>query len=414
MKRALLALLLAGCPEGTTGIIDVSLAVAPSSGDLDSITRLRVTLTNPEQVVEATRTDDAFDLALEVEAGGQVGSLIVEGFLDTGDLAVTGTTPPFNVSAINARLVVFVAPPLSIGLAPSNVAPADAVAAPLPYGAVLASGSTVQVYNAYDHTNLTGVALALPRTQPALGTRADGIVYIFGGLDDTGTPTGTLQTFNTTVAPRGAQTLIGEFPDFARAGALAVPMGDDDFLVTGDPAVELVANTLVPRADLGQLGPAGASTATTTGRVAVFAGPRGIVRVTGNTAVVLDATPRPNAAVVATPFQGAAQFAVIDGSTREVITVTDSQVTVRADVLSHPYERPIATFTDRFILVAGGGDANQDVEVFDRTFEPVAVIAAPGIATPFALVGLPNGQALIGGPQLSLFTPPSPSSPERR
>lgn len=408
MKRALLALLLAGCPEGTTGLIDVSLAVAPSSGDLDAVTTLRVTLTNPEQVVEAPRTGDSFDLALEVEADGQIGSLVVEGFRTTGDLAVTGTTPPFNVSAINASLVVFVAPPLSVGLAPSNVAPADAVAAPLPYGAILASGSTIQVYNAYDHTNLTGVALALPRTQPALGTRADGIVYIFGGLDGSGTPTGTLQTFNTTVAPRGAQTLIGDFPDFARVGAIAVPMGDDEFLVTGDPAVELVANSLVPRADLGQLGPAGASTATPTGRVAVFAGPRGIVRVSDNTATVLDATPRPNAAVVATPFEGAAQFAVIDGTTREVIDVTDTQITVRANVLSHPYDRPIATFTDRFILVAGGGDANQDIEVFGPTFEPIAIIAAPGISTPFALVGLPNGQALIGGPALSLFTPPSP------
>ena len=63
--KALAALALAGC-AGSGGTVQVSLVTAPDAHVLDAVQKLRVTLTQPRQVVEATRSGSGFDLALEM------------------------------------------------------------------------------------------------------------------------------------------------------------------------------------------------------------------------------------------------------------------------------------------------------------------------------------------------------------
>ncbi|HEX7840361.1 MAG TPA: hypothetical protein VF469_22940, partial [Kofleriaceae bacterium] len=107
-----LALVLGAC-TGTTGTIALDLATAPDSHLLDTVQRLRVTITDPHQVVEATRTASGFDLALEVDATATSGGLIVEGFDASGALIACGQSPRFPVAAINAHVVVYMAAPRS-------------------------------------------------------------------------------------------------------------------------------------------------------------------------------------------------------------------------------------------------------------------------------------------------------------
>src|SRR5207244_5019841 len=86
---------------------------------LDGVQRLRVTITDPLTVVEANRGASGFDLALDVDASGGPGTLIVEGFDDGSALIATGASPPFAVAAIDARIVVYMAAPFSIEPSPS-------------------------------------------------------------------------------------------------------------------------------------------------------------------------------------------------------------------------------------------------------------------------------------------------------
>jgi len=77
--RSLGALALCAC-TGTTGTLQLQLVTAPDSQLLDAVERLRLTITNPRQVVESARTAGGFDLALEVDASDATGALVVEGF----------------------------------------------------------------------------------------------------------------------------------------------------------------------------------------------------------------------------------------------------------------------------------------------------------------------------------------------
>jgi len=63
--RWLAALALCAC-TGTVGTIDLRLTTAPDSHVLDAVQRLRVTITNPRQVVEAGRSGSGFSIVLEV------------------------------------------------------------------------------------------------------------------------------------------------------------------------------------------------------------------------------------------------------------------------------------------------------------------------------------------------------------
>ncbi|MGH9888730.1 MAG: hypothetical protein ACREBE_24570, partial [bacterium] len=76
--KALAALALCAC-SGTSGTLVVELTTAPGSQVLAPVQRLRLTLTNPREVIEAERSSSGFDLALEVDAKQQGGELVVEG-----------------------------------------------------------------------------------------------------------------------------------------------------------------------------------------------------------------------------------------------------------------------------------------------------------------------------------------------
>ena len=63
--------------SGTTGTVTVTLATAPDSHVLDGVQTLRLTIVptggGPHQVIEATRTNGGFNLALDLEASGTAG-----------------------------------------------------------------------------------------------------------------------------------------------------------------------------------------------------------------------------------------------------------------------------------------------------------------------------------------------------
>ncbi|MBA3818831.1 MAG: hypothetical protein H0X17_08060, partial [Deltaproteobacteria bacterium] len=198
-----------GCPAETVGIVDLELTTAPGSPLLDGVTHLRVTLTAPRQVIEADRTDTGFALALEVDATGELGSILVEAFDANGLVVAGGQSPPFAIAAINARIAIYLAPAYSLARAPSNylddAAPIRAfAAAPLSYGAIFAGGITVDaagapatsgkvhVYNAFDHTLTPGLDLPAPREGLVMGAGARGAVFMFGGRDAAGQPDPTL------------------------------------------------------------------------------------------------------------------------------------------------------------------------------------------------------------------------------
>ena len=84
-----LALAVCAC-SGTTGTVKLDLATAPGSHVLDAVQKLRLTITNPHQVIETNRTASGFDLAVELDASGVAGALIVEGF-DAGGALIAAS-----------------------------------------------------------------------------------------------------------------------------------------------------------------------------------------------------------------------------------------------------------------------------------------------------------------------------------
>ena len=87
--RLLPVFALAAC-TGSTGTIQLELTAAPGSNVIEAVQRLRVTLTDPPFVTEAVRTDNGFNILIDVEASGTAGTLIVEGFDDNDSLVATG------------------------------------------------------------------------------------------------------------------------------------------------------------------------------------------------------------------------------------------------------------------------------------------------------------------------------------
>lgn len=422
MNRALallaLAIALGGCPTAKTGTIDLELTAAPGSTLLDSVERLRVTLTNPRQVVEAIRGPDGFALAIDVEATGVPGALVVEGF-DAGDaLVASGQSPEFGVAAIDSRIVVYLAPPLSVERAPVSLMPARANVSvgPLVFGAVLAGGrdpasmapsDAIAVYNAFDHSLLGGRPLPAPRDGIVVATGGNNIVYLFGGRDGAGNATGTYWLFDTNVPPSGAYIDLGDHPGFARADEVAVPIGVDHFIITGTPPIETRGTSVVERAGAPALVAAAASIVAVNGtRTALVLDATGkLVRFRGDTVDTLATAARPGASLAALPD---GRFLVVGGGTADeqndvVVVDPDTGIdNVLADTLAEPHAGASVAVTRRHVVIAGGGASTEILDA--ATLARLAVtgaLAGPAIA-------LPNDQVLITGSEgdLSLFTPP--------
>ena len=412
MIRALGVLLALTACQDQSGTIQLGLTTAPGSTVLDPVERLRVTITEPREVFETVRTDRGFDLELDVEATGLPGYLIIEGFAAGDVLVATGMSPPFSVNAIDARIAIYMAAPMSIEPAPAALSPAReaSAAASLTYGAVLVGGrdpaagtalADVVVYNAYLHTFLAGLPLPGPRLGAALAVDSVDGAYIFGGLDAAGAETGTLWRFDTTSPPNGVYAVIADEPAYARADERMVTTGPDRYLVTGAPIVELAGQTLLTRVELPSLPQGGAGVLGPDGvPAAVFAGATGITRFRTNAFGLLSGDPRPDARVVTLPDR---TILVVGGSTSAVrVDVVTGALTVIPSFLPVTCPDPELVVTRRHVLTSCG---TQTFVHDATTLEPLATLPSAGTS----LVALPNDQVLmLRGSELALFTPPAP------
>ncbi|MGN6103566.1 MAG: hypothetical protein ACTHU0_00435 [Kofleriaceae bacterium] len=412
---ALAALALAGCPQGQQGTIALELATAPGSTILDAVTQLRVTITRPRQVFLVDRTDRGFDLVLDLDATGITGAFVIEGFDASGGLVASGASPLVPFTGIDARVVVYLAPPMSLGAAPEALEPmrrAPSVAA-LPYGAVLAGGESstgapldhLQIYNAYDHSLVDGLALPGPRFGVATGAGANGSVHLFGGRDATGAATGTAWRFDTTVQPRGAYLERGDFPALARIGARAVWIGAESFLITGDPIIQIAGTTIRTLDQARATG--GASTTDDNGALAALllddASGGNLVPFRNDALGAPLAVQKPESTLVALP---GGRIGAFGGTTPEIVVfdATSHQVAMPGQLAS-PAPYPVVAATSRHVVAVG---ADLDLEVLDAgTLQPIAVI--PNDQPFTAAVALANDQVLLVGESLQLFTPPPPS-----
>lgn len=428
--RALAALALCGC-AGTTGTVAVTLLTAPDSHVLDAVQRLRLTITEPHQVVEAARGATGFDLALEVDSSNTSGALIVEGFDAAGALVACGQSPPFLLAAINATVAVYVAAPRSIALAtqPLGAARSGVAGAPISYGAVLAGGlegapgaavpsTSIAVYNAFDHSLSEGVPLPAARSGLAIAAGDKGVVFLFGGSGADGNPTGTLWRFDTAAPPKGSFSTVTDQASFARTGQLLVPIGPDHYLITGTPALELQAGALTARDGVAGLPAAGAeSIPGGTTPTAIFVG-AAIVRFRGDRFDTLTGDGRGDAAATSLPD---GRIAVLGGTPATtdalVIDAAAGTVGVVGGALSTVRIHPAVAATRRHVVVAGGTDASgapiASADVLDaRTLARIATLPILPRSGGFA-VALPNDQVLLGGgapaaAALELFTPEPP------
>ena len=420
--------------DGTVGTVRLDLTTAPGSTVLDPVTHLKLTLTSPHEVLETARNaNGGFDLSLSFDANGEVGALILEGFDASDTLVATGASPPFSIGPTNAHVVIYVAAPLSIAAAPVTVAPArSAVSAiALPYGVLFAGGrdtagmpsDAIAIYNAYDHTIVSGQTMPVKRTDMELAATSSGGVYLIGGIGVDGNPVPTVLRFETTVQPSGGYNTFGDQPAFARADETAVATAADRFLLTGSPPGELAAGMLAARTELATLSSVGAGVNATDGiRTAVFVGDTGLVRFRNDRFDMLVGPGRQRAGIAAIAATGKLVIAGGGDATtpvRDLIVVdpVTGMVDLHTDVLATARFAPAVAATDRYIVVAGGVDTSAvpiaTAEVFDLgTLALVATvpIAARSGAVAFALA---NGQVMIAGGSpatdlIELFTPPPP------
>ncbi len=429
MKAAWLAMLLGAC-SGEVGTLEVRLTTAPGSTILDSVQTLRMTLTNPLTVETAERTSKGFSISIDLPANGDVTALRVEGLDASGNLVANGATPTFPIGALNGRIVIYMAAPLSVGAAPTSLTAgrSELAVAALPYGAIFAGGrleggalsDAVSVYNVFDHTQVTGLPLPAPRAALAMAVGAGNVAYMFGGTDEAGAPAASVWRFDTTVAPAGQFFDFGTKDEFARSGAQLVPIGNEHYLVTGMPTAELAAlnGTMTARSEMPAL-PAGVGLTGNDGKLAaIFAGPDDVVQFKNGmfTSLAIPEAARAGASVVAMP---GGKVLVVCGSTDAVrIDAASGAAEVFPGIPSAAKTGCAAAATSRHLVVAGGDAAGADatVELYDA--ESLALVATTQLVVPrkdATAIALSNDQIMIAGGvdaagvpvgTLELFTPP--------
>ncbi len=435
MTRALFALplLLAAC-SGETGTLAVTLTTAPGSPLLDSVQTLRMTVTNPPQVFTDERTAQGFSISLELPATGEATALRVEGLDASGNLVANGQSPPFPLGAIDGRIVIYMAPPLTVGAAPLSLSPvrSELGTGVLPYGVLFAGGrlesgaasDAVSIYNAFDHSLAAGLPLPAARAGMAVVVGAGNIAYMFGGSDDVGTPHADLWRFDTNAPPAGIYANFGIKDGFARTDQLAVPIGNEHFLFTGAPVAEMsgLNGSVVARTDIASLPPAGVTVLASDKTLAsVFAGPDGVEQLHNGTftSLAIPRAARAGADVVALP---GGKVIVVCGTTEAVrIDAASGAAESLPGIPSVAKTGCAAAATSRHLVIAGGdvaGTVDDSVEIFDAvTLARVASVPLVVPRTNAVAIALPNDQVLIAGGvdgsgapvgTLELFTPPVP------
>jgi len=407
---------------GTEGTITVELATAPDSTILDGAQALRVTVTNPATTTTVQRTGDGFALDLDLPAEGPGRALVIEALDASGATLAAGHAPVFPITAITARVVVYMAPPLSLARAPLQLPTprSDVGIAGLSFGAAIVGGlaggapsADLAVYNAYDHTILAGMPLPAARRAPCVVGTARNDVYIFGGEGVAG-PTGTLWAFSTATPPNGAYSQLADVVALARtcSNTQAVETSTDQFAIAGTPVVAIAGNVAAARTDLTSLPPIGASLVASDGTVvALFSDGTTLTRIRNNTV---------ETAPIATPFAPLA--AVANPADRSIVFVATSGF-VRVDPLTLAVAAPIPTqisregfaiaATERHVLVHGGTVAGvatptADVYAADTLLHLATIPGTVSEVVGTRAIALPNQQILVVGGEIELFTPPAP------
>lgn len=428
--RWLALLALAAC-TGETGTLSVALTSAPDSDLIGRIDRLDLTLTNPFRMVSATRTSSGLDISLELPASSDVGALQVEGYDDSGALIAVGASPRFPVGGIDGRINIYVAAPNTFAAAPAVlVPPRSAVAvSPLSYGSIFAGGTleggapsdAVGIYNAFDHTLATGMPLPSPRAGLALATGTNNIVYAFGGRDAQGAEAGNFWRFDTTVAPAGAYADFGDKAAFARADQSLVATGNEHFLASGAPPIELsgIDGSVVENTGVAELGPSGVTVLGTDGLAAsVFAGPSGIVRARNGTFTPIDLPAFAREGVQVVAIGGGKVALACGGPGIAVVDVASLEVTMPISD-AELFAGCAAAATSNILVIAGGTEPNVGAVPSAFAFQLPDFTALPTVPLVVARSGaraiaLPNDQILlVGGTDASgapietieLFTP---------
>ena len=457
---------LAAC-GGQTGTFSISLVTAPGSNVLDNVTHARVTLSDPLTVVDADRTATGFDFDFDVVASGQNGTLLFEGFAADGTTIALGQTPDLPVSGVNATATIYVAAPQSLAAAPVALPAARSQMGigSLGYGIMLVGGldstnaptADVNVYSAYTHALQTGVDLPAPRSASTVIFGSYGYAYVFGGNDAAGAPQSDFWRFDTTVSPGGSFTALTSSTALSRANQLAVALGGDDFLLTGNPVVLLdgLSGTATPLTTPASLPPTAVSVeddrtsaqdiytcfvgqgAGTSGAVLFVNGAFADFTVTAGSTVANELQ-RIDHGMAATSIPSTVA-GTADEPTITVIggvTLTDTAPTtalrihpvtqvidIVSDALVTARSNAAVAATDRYLLVAGGTDVNgtvlTDAELLDpATLAHIATIPMVVPRTGATAEPLSNGQILIAGgtdangaaiATFELFTPAAPA-----
>jgi hypothetical protein len=414
---------IAAC-DGKQGTLDISLVTAPGS-NLDAVQTLRITVTNPPATHMVSRTSGGFDLDLDLDASGEQASILVDGLDASGTVIDVGASPTFPLGPLDGRIRIYMAPPNSIAAAPAVIDPARAEMGigQLTYGAILVGGATadggasdvLQIYNDYDHSLVTGLPLPAPRIAPVVGVGAHGIVYIFGGKTDS--PASSLWRFDTGVPPAGSFNDFGEKTTFARAGETAVPLGDDEFVLTGMPPAQLfgLSGMLTEKTDVASLPRNATSLIASDGATtAIFVGPDGVTKLRNNvfSTLTIDRAARMDPSVVTLP---SARVGVFCG---DVVRIDPAAGTGELIEAGEARTGCAAASTGKYVVVAGGTTAAGVVATADlydaMTLSRVATLPLVVPSTDADAVALPNGQILIAGGRdasgqpigtLELFTP---------
>lgn len=437
MSRRLLAaalMLAASACVGTEGTITVQVLTSPGSTLIDSVERVRLTLSDPPTQVEASRQDGGFALSLTAAADGDPAWLALEGFDAAGAVVAYGRSPAFTVGPIDAKVAIFVAPPVSVTAAPASLAAArfELGAAPLAYGAILAGGrgnddsarAELEIYNAFDHTLRRGLDLPAPRAGVAIATAIDGAAYLLGGATSEGVAQSTAWRFDTSAAPNGAWAELAPLPG-ARAGEQAVPLSLTEALVTGAPLrFSLTEGTAAALAGAPSLPRQAAVVSTDAGAVVIGAGAT-VVRYRAGAfdELPIPAAQRTGHAVVATAD---GHIAVLGGQrgdelVRDAVKIDPRTgvATFIVDALEVPRRHAAAARAGRYLVLAGGvsetGTILASAEVLDaETLAHLATVPLSAPRTGAVAQVLPNEQILFAGgidgrgrasDLLELFTP---------
>lgn len=445
MRRAVLLVVLvaAGC-AGEEGTIRFELVTAPGSDLLDQVQRARLTLTNPDEVVEAERDENGqLSLSLEVVAEGQSGTARLEGFDAGGALVALGLSAALPVAAVDATISLYVGPPLSFAEAPVELDPArsEVATALLPYGALLAGGrdadgdpvGSLVIYNVYDHALQVGLDLPAPRAQMTALSGPSDFVYLFGGLDAEGEPSADAWRFATNVAPSGLYAQLISDDRLARAGADGAYAGGETFFIAGDPPAGIDSGRVAALEDAVPAAGGAAATipALTVAQpvlvVGAGVGSTGAAIYQGGALVEIDGPPelrRTGHALVPLPD---GQLLAVGGADPEGNLLASGVLydpaadafQVVEGMVSEPRLGAAIAVTSDVVVIAGGTDASgaarADAEILDaHALDRIATIPLAGERVGGVAVSLGNRQVLLAGGttaggapigRLELFTP---------